>query len=104
MKFARRQLRRKFGIQSGQTTEIVTLKERLTAICPLLRKCFSDDKKICLLCGAIERDKQQPHIKCPTPNCVGLFCVQCFNDLHNMCTVCKTPIDYGDLSDISEEK
>lgn len=91
-------------MQGAQNTEQVTLKERLTAVCPLLRKCFPSDQKICILCGAIERANQLPHIKCPSPNCVGLFCAQCFTDLQNMCTICKTPMDYGDLSDISEEK
>ena len=104
LKFARRQLRRKFGMNDGEGVEKVTVRERLTAICPILNKLFPVKQNVCLLCSAVEREEQSPHIKCPTPGCIGLFCVQCFADLQNLCTICKSPLDYGDLSDLSEEK
>lgn len=103
LKFARRQLRRKFGLTDGEQIEKVTLKERLWATFPCLNIFFPLKKNVCLLCGAVERP-DSPHIKCSTPGCVGLFCKQCFADLQNICTICRSPIDYGDLSDISEEK
>ncbi|XP_054003275.1 DC-STAMP domain-containing protein 2-like [Hylaeus anthracinus] len=103
LKFARRQLRRKFGLGKGEPTEKVTFKERLWAVCPWLNICFPHKQNMCLLCGAPERS-DEPHIKCQTPGCVGLFCTQCYADLQNLCTICRSPIDYGDLSDISEEK
>lgn len=104
LKFARRQLRRKFGI-SGPSIEKVSFKQRAIAICPILGRILGRDKVFCLLCGTAEQGgEQQPHVRCPTPSCIGLFCVQCFSDLQNMCTICKAPMEYGDLSDISEEK
>ncbi|CAK9819578.1 DC-STAMP domain-containing protein 2, partial [Anthophora quadrimaculata] len=104
LKFARRQLRRKFGLAGDEKTEKVTFKERLWAICPFLNICFPMKQNMCLLCGAVERSDDNPHVKCPTPDCVGLFCTQCFADLQNTCTICRSPLEYGDLSDMSEEK
>ncbi|XP_018046467.1 PREDICTED: LOW QUALITY PROTEIN: uncharacterized protein LOC108685963 [Atta colombica] len=102
LKFARRQLRRKFGMTEG--IERVTFRERCLAICPFLNKFFPQKQNVCLLCGSVERSDQEPHIKCVTPGCLGLFCIQCFADLQNLCTICRSPIEYGDLSDISEER
>lgn len=104
IKYARRQLRRKFGMFDEENKEAVTFKEHIMAICPLLNKLMDHDENVCLLCGASERDNALPHTKCPNPGCIGLFCVQCFADLQNLCTICKAPMDYGDLSDISEER
>lgn len=73
---------------------------------PWLRWCLGPDKQdACLLCGEVfrETDKAKP-IKCQTPGCPGIYCEECFTDLQNLCTVCLDPIEYGDLSDISEEK
>ncbi|XP_046833011.1 DC-STAMP domain-containing protein 2-like [Vespa crabro] len=102
VKFARRQLRRKFGI-NGETIERVTFKQRFMAIFPFMNIFFPQKEQACLLCGAVQRDDNNPHIKCPTPGCVGLFCLQCFADLQNICTICRSPLEYGDLSDMSEE-
>ncbi|KYN04262.1 DC-STAMP domain-containing protein 2 [Cyphomyrmex costatus] len=104
LKFARRQLRRKFGMTEGERIERVTFRERCLAICPFLNKLFPRKQNVCLLCGSVERSDQEPHIKCVTPGCLGLFCIQCFADLQNLCTICRSPIEYGDLSDISEEQ
>ncbi|XP_072766623.1 uncharacterized protein [Anoplolepis gracilipes] len=104
LKFARRQLRRKFGMIEGDRIERITFRERCLAICPFLNKLFPRKQNMCLLCGAVERSDQEPHIKCATPDCVGLFCIQCYADLQNLCTICRSPIEYGDLSDISEER
>lgn len=68
--------------------------------------CLGSDKQdACLLCGEVfrEGDKTKP-IRCQTPGCPGIYCEECFADLQNLCTVCLDPIEYGDLSDISEER
>ncbi|XP_076284740.1 uncharacterized protein LOC143211164 [Lasioglossum baleicum] len=104
LKFARRQLRRKFGLAGGEKIEKVTLQDRLWAVCPFLNILFPRKQKMCLLCGAVERSDVDPHIKCATPGCVGLYCPPCFADLQNICTICRSPVEYGDLSDLSEEK
>ncbi|XP_060806892.1 DC-STAMP domain-containing protein 2-like [Amyelois transitella] len=44
------------------------------------------------------------HIPCDTPNCPGTYCSNCFSDLGELCTICISPSDYGDLSDVSLEK
>ncbi|KAI4499686.1 hypothetical protein M0802_005256 [Mischocyttarus mexicanus] len=101
VKFARRQLRRKFSI-NGETIERITLKQRFLATIPFLKIFFPQREKCCLLCGAVQLD-DSTHVKCPTPNCVGLYCMECFADLQNICTICQSPLEYGDLSDLSEE-
>ncbi|XP_049880439.1 DC-STAMP domain-containing protein 2-like [Pectinophora gossypiella] len=44
------------------------------------------------------------HIPCGTPSCPGTFCRKCFSDIGEMCTICMSPADYGDMSDVSLEK
>ena len=34
----------------------------------------------------------------------AIYCMDCFTDINNLCTVCMSPVDYGDLSDMSEER
>lgn len=67
--------------------------------------CFDKPQTACLVCGTVfrESDAKKP-IRCHTPDCPGVYCEQCFADLNNLCTVCLSPIDYGDLSDIDEER
>ncbi|KAJ8924160.1 hypothetical protein NQ315_006944 [Exocentrus adspersus] len=104
LKFARRQLRRKV-LGDGSIAKI-TCKEYLAANFKVCRVCLGERlQQCCLLCGEVfrESDSKKP-IKCHTPGCPGIYCEECFSDLQNLCTVCLSPIDYGDLSDISEEK
>lgn len=63
-------------------------------------------EEMCLLCGDSFRNEEigKKMIKCANPECVGIYCLPCFKDLLNLCTICKSPIEYGDLSDISDEK
>jgi hypothetical protein len=58
-----------------------------------------------MVCGEVFRESDQiKPIRCATPSCPGVYCQQCFDDLENLCTVCLSPIEYGDMSDISEER
>ncbi|XP_023019209.2 DC-STAMP domain-containing protein 2 [Leptinotarsa decemlineata] len=103
LKFARRQLRRKvFG---SKDIEKVTCMEFLAANFKLFALCYDKSQAACLLCGTVfrETDSVKP-IRCQTPECPGIYCESCFADLRNLCTVCLSPIDYGDLSDLSEER
>ena len=86
----------------GQNIEKVTLKQRIWASCRLLNRFFPLKEKLCLVCAKPDSNDSLPHYKCPTPDCKGLYCYECFTDLGKMCTICKTPADYGDLSDVSE--
>lgn len=105
MKYTRRQLRRKFGTAHNDGVERITLQERLWAVFPILNKIVTlKTNKLCLICGKPEKDKSAPYVTCSTYNCVGVYCPQCFQDLSNFCTICRSPLDYGDLTDISEER
>ncbi|XP_045470431.1 uncharacterized protein LOC123677756 isoform X3 [Harmonia axyridis] len=106
LKFARRQLRRK--LLGGKNITKVTCLEYLRSKTNnkfLLFFLGSDSQQACLLCGDVfrESDKEKP-IRCQRPGCTAMYCRQCFEDLENMCTVCQSPIEYGDLSDFSEER
>ncbi|XP_033606754.1 DC-STAMP domain-containing protein 2 [Cryptotermes secundus] len=106
LKFIRRQLRRKFGKSKDGVIEKVSLMDRLRAKFPWLDIILWDSKqKMCILCGKVVRkgDKEQLII-CPTPNCCGQYCTECYADLKNLCTICKKPTEYGDLSDESIER
>lgn len=62
---------------------------------------------VCLLCGykAKGQDlKSGEVLLCPNDGCKGVYCSKCFTDINNKCTLCRNPIDYGDITDISEEK
>ncbi|CAH2097132.1 unnamed protein product [Euphydryas editha] len=41
---------------------------------------------------------------CDTLKCPGVYCVRCFTDIGRLCTICLSPKDYGDMSDVSLEK
>ncbi|XP_060536244.1 DC-STAMP domain-containing protein 2-like [Cylas formicarius] len=103
LKFARRLLRRKFF---GAKDERITCKEYLRANmrCWICRVCLGDDlQTACLVCGEVFRDSDpQKPIRCHTPGCPGVFCVECFAELQNVCPICLAPIEYGDVED--EEK
>ncbi|KAK9505278.1 hypothetical protein O3M35_009368 [Rhynocoris fuscipes] len=105
LKFARRQLRRKFGkgVSYGVEMEKFSCMDRLRALCPSLERFFPGTKDKCLLCGT-PATPNSPLIYCPTPGCQGKFCNNCYATMKNICTLCKTPVEYGDISDISEEK
>ncbi|XP_049525595.1 uncharacterized protein LOC125946428 [Dermacentor silvarum] len=49
-------------------------------------------------------DDEEGFRQCSTPTCRAVYCAGCFEELENVCTVCLNPADYGDLSDVSEEK
>ncbi|XP_069674725.1 DC-STAMP domain-containing protein 2-like [Periplaneta americana] len=106
LKFARRQLRRKFGKDKEGAIEKVSLLDRLRERFPFLNIILGkSSQKSCLLCGrVVKKGSKQQLIICPTPNCIGQYCVACFADLKNICPICKKPIEYGDLSDISIER
>ncbi|XP_050357361.1 DC-STAMP domain-containing protein 2-like [Nymphalis io] len=43
-------------------------------------------------------------LPCVTLNCPGVYCLRCFSDIGRLCTICLSPKDYGDMSDVSLEK
>ncbi|KAI5712786.1 hypothetical protein M8J75_011137 [Diaphorina citri] len=108
VKYMRRELRRKFSrstnVLSASNATRINVKQRLLSWIPFLNYFMRDDvKNACLVCGTFQTEGITLH-HCPTPGCIGTYCDECFADLHNVCTICKSPLEYGDLSDVSEEK
>ena len=62
------------------------------------------DFKNCILCGKEGRPQDMVNFThCANYGCDTIYCNECFEELNNLCTVCMNPVDYGDLSDASEE-
>nr|XP_034321103.1 DC-STAMP domain-containing protein 2 isoform X1 [Crassostrea gigas] len=106
LKFARRQMRR----QAGTLREVqkISIRSRMMSQYPLCRKFFTFlgfKRKYCLSCGEEGRfDDHVNYFHCQNSDCTAVYCMDCFTDINNICTVCMNPVDYGDLSDISEER
>ncbi|KAJ8715453.1 hypothetical protein PYW07_009935 [Mythimna separata] len=106
MKFARRKLHREYKYSSEVS---LTFRQWLTDHVPF--QCvrsfvgLGPAQQHCLLCGiSSSRDADSRLTKCQTPGCPGVFCASCFSDIGELCTICLSPADYGDLSDVSLEK
>uniref|UniRef100_A0A1A9X0W4 Uncharacterized protein n=1 Tax=Glossina brevipalpis TaxID=37001 RepID=A0A1A9X0W4_9MUSC len=54
----------------------------------------------CLLCGTPL--KTDTRVKCESIGCKALYCKSCFEGSDNICCICHNPMEYGDLSDLSE--
>ncbi|XP_071104714.1 DC-STAMP domain-containing protein 2-like [Haliotis cracherodii] len=106
LKFARRQIRRKY--MKDQDVQKASIRSRLAAQYPLigkLLKFFGYERKICLMCGKEgKKDDDENFLHCVSTGCEAVYCINCYDDLQNMCTACMNPVDYGDLSDVSEER
>ncbi|XP_046552587.1 DC-STAMP domain-containing protein 2-like [Haliotis rubra] len=105
LKFARRQIRRKY--MQDQDVQKASFRSRLAAQYPLFRKLLKFlgyERKMCLLCGKEgKKNDEENFLDCVSSGCEAVYCINCFDDLQNMCTACMNPVDYGDLSDVSEE-
>ncbi|XP_026805112.1 DC-STAMP domain-containing protein 2-like [Rhopalosiphum maidis] len=109
VKFARRFLRRKFGLGGGEsTTQDTSFLDLIYSKYPILDRIWSRKKQIvCFLCGYKAKKidlKSGEIVSCDNGNCKGVYCSKCFTDIDNKCTLCSNPINYGDITDISEEK
>ncbi|KAH9629884.1 hypothetical protein HF086_008175 [Spodoptera exigua] len=66
---------------------------------------LNDKEPHCLLCGITSStDPESELTRCHTRGCPGIYCLSCFQDIGALCTICMSPADYGDLSDVSLEK
>nr|XP_018907459.1 PREDICTED: DC-STAMP domain-containing protein 2-like [Bemisia tabaci] len=104
LSFARRRLRRMFGLREKMPQDEISLAQRCFAMFPFLDWFLEQDQgKVCLLDGESgTADDELVH--CSKADCIGLYHGKCYQELNNDCTICRKPIEYGDLSDISEEK
>ncbi|XP_064074790.1 DC-STAMP domain-containing protein 2-like [Vanessa tameamea] len=107
MKLARRKLHREYKYSKHENQ---TFRYWLNSILPCwhLRYMFGTlpTEPHCLLCKTFEElnDSDTKLTNCDKLNCPGVYCIRCFSDIGRMCTVCLSPKDYGDMSDISLEK
>ncbi|XP_047512463.1 uncharacterized protein LOC125054541 isoform X2 [Pieris napi] len=107
MKLARRKLHREYKYHSE---EHLTFRHWLDSHLSFyfLRYVFGTLPKPphCLLCETMEKHKDiDTHLtRCESESCPGVFCRSCFADIGQLCTICLSPADYGDYSDISLEK
>nr|XP_037278203.1 DC-STAMP domain-containing protein 2-like [Rhipicephalus microplus] len=99
---ARRALRLRW--EGGRAPGLVDL---FLARFPVVRRALNlvgIRRKNCLSCGTSgAMDDAQGFRQCATPTCKAVYCVECFDELENVCTVCLNPAEYGDLFDVSEE-
>ncbi|XP_078000576.1 DC-STAMP domain-containing protein 2-like [Glandiceps talaboti] len=106
LRLLRRKVRR--NSKSIKPMEKIKMLDRLAAMSPLFEKILKMcgiEKKYCIGCSQSgDKDDTENFKHCAKPDCKGIYCLECFSDLNNMCTLCMKPIDYGDFSDISEEK
>ncbi|XP_014252846.1 DC-STAMP domain-containing protein 2-like isoform X2 [Cimex lectularius] len=102
VKYTRRQLRKKYGLD--YKGDQMLFMDQLRYRCPIIAKlCGLKQPKACVVCGSVSKTSVEPLIQCETPNCVGVYCTQCYTELKKVCTICQSPINYGDISDMSEE-
>ncbi|XP_054735681.1 DC-STAMP domain-containing protein 2 isoform X2 [Anastrepha obliqua] len=102
-KLMRRKARAKFKNEpkSDPYTFLDWLRAK-TASCFLCRFILGHRKSdTCILCGfPLKEDK----VECSNPGCQAVYCQSCFDESNKNCCICKRPVEYGDDSDISEEK
>ncbi|XP_032523480.2 uncharacterized protein LOC116774821 isoform X2 [Danaus plexippus] len=106
MKLARRKLHREYKYASQEN---MTLRHLINSYIPW--RCFKyflkklPNSPQCLLCNTLEdlKDADTKLISCETNRCPGVYCLSCFSDIGKLCTICLSPADYGDMSDVSLE-
>jgi len=68
-------------------------------------KIFTQKVK-CLKCGLSEddlNDLERDLTKCTTPDCLGIFCVTCYNELSNTCKYCRMVLIADVITDIEHD-
>nr|XP_034837082.1 DC-STAMP domain-containing protein 2-like [Maniola hyperantus] len=107
MKLARRKLHREYKYSDQEN---LTFRNWINSLLPCwcLRYLFGTLPKEphCLLCNTSEvgNDSDTKLITCKMAKCPGVYCTRCFCNIGHLCTICLSPEDYGDISDISLEK
>ncbi|XP_055844080.1 DC-STAMP domain-containing protein 2 [Episyrphus balteatus] len=105
IKFARRQARNKL-LEDGNVKDYSFLDwiRARTNQYWIFRKILGSGKlECCNICGSPLKGEESS-VNCQQIGCNEMYCTECFEELNNICCLCQKPIDYGDLSDISEEK
>ncbi|XP_055913918.1 DC-STAMP domain-containing protein 2 [Eupeodes corollae] len=105
IKFARRQARRSILKDSNvKDYSLLDWIRSRTNQYWIFRKIFGSGKlKACNICGTPLKGEESS-VNCQQIGCSGMYCAECFGEMNNICCLCQKPVDYNDLSDISEEK
>ncbi|XP_012678297.2 DC-STAMP domain-containing protein 2 [Clupea harengus] len=54
----------------------------------------------CMACGKVLEGEDDPNTHtCSTPKCKGLYCLQCFKSMDNICAVCMRPLTFQEDSE-----
>ena len=85
----------------------MSIRSRIVRQCPCLGKIlrsFGYEFKNCIMCCQEGKPQDMDNfVHCSNDDCSAIYCLSCFEDLNNHCTMCLNPVDYGDISDQSEE-
>ncbi|XP_078578063.1 DC-STAMP domain-containing protein 2-like isoform X3 [Branchiostoma floridae x Branchiostoma japonicum] len=70
----------------------------------LLKMCGWKGKKFCISCAKPGKQEDKKKFKhCENAGCKGIFCLACWVQINNTCTLCMRPVDYSDAAYVSEE-
>ncbi|XP_066270347.1 DC-STAMP domain-containing protein 2-like [Branchiostoma lanceolatum] len=71
----------------------------------LLKMCGWKGKKYCISCAKPGKHEDKQKFKhCENAGCKGIFCLDCWIQINNTCTLCMRPVDYSDAAYVSEER
>lgn len=104
VKFARHKMQQiYFGEDTKTCIELLRAKAKGSWICRMI--FGTNNNLLCMLCSRFSKSGYDL-VTCETEGCLATYCTECFNDLNGTCSLCQhqQPIDYSDVSDISEEK
>ncbi|KAL8604455.1 hypothetical protein ACOMHN_042284 [Nucella lapillus] len=104
-RFASRQIRRQ--VKDDKEIQRMSIKGRIARQFPSMERLMSwcgYKFKHCIVCALEGKPEDMDNFThCTNYGCTAVYCNTCFDDMGNMCTLCMNPVDYGDLSDASEE-
>ncbi|XP_075922964.1 DC-STAMP domain-containing protein 2 isoform X2 [Petromyzon marinus] len=80
---------------------LLILATRITCLMPIVN-LLGIYEKHCMACACpATRHSASSFKHCVVPGCMGYYCSGCMEKL-KQCTLCMSPADYGDLSDLSQ--
>ncbi|XP_074978857.1 DC-STAMP domain-containing protein 2 [Caretta caretta] len=92
---------RQRAADEGHTNLLLILASRLP-LCAWLARRMGVHQQYCMGCGRISGGAaSQDFITCITPDCRGIYCRACYQQLSNVCAICMAPLAYQ--GDVDEE-
>ncbi|XP_077330550.1 DC-STAMP domain-containing protein 2-like [Lithobates pipiens] len=85
----------------GRSNTLMTLAAEIPGF-GFLTKLFGSTERYCLACAKKTTPATiKDFVECTTNSCIGLYCKDCFEILHNICVICMGPLAYK--VDLDEE-